>query len=195
MDGLEGACCLVTGGAGFVGSNIVDQLVLAKAGEVRVIDNFVRGNRNNIEWAVKQPGVSIIDGDIRDATLVDRATVGVDYVFHQAALRITRCAEQPREAIEVLINGTFNVLEAALRYKVRKVVAASSASVYGEPTYLPIDEGHPFNNTTMYGAGKIAMEQMLRALHSVSGLPYLWSQDGHDRRLHRGSHTMDGRDR
>ena len=136
MDGLKGACCLVTGGAGFVGSTIVDQLVLAGAAEVRIMDNFVRGSHHNVSWAVKQPGVTLIDGDIRDAALVDDATVGVDYVFHQAALRITRCAEAPREAIEVLIDGTFNVLEAALRYKVRKVIAASSASVYGEPSYL-----------------------------------------------------------
>lgn len=173
MDGLKGACCLVTGGAGFVGSTIVDQLVLAGAAEVRILDNFVRGSWGNIAWATKKPGVTAIEGDIRDASLVDDAMVGVDYVFHQAALRITRCAEAPREAIEVLIDGTFNLLEAALRYKVRKVIAASSASVYGEPSYLPIDEGHPFNNTTMYGAGKIALEQVLRALHSVSGLPYV----------------------
>jgi UDP-glucose 4-epimerase len=105
--------------------------------------------------------------------MVDRAMLNVDYVFHQAALRITRCAEAPREAVEVLIDGTFNILDAALRHKVRKVVAASSASVYGEPSYLPIDEGHPFNNSTMYGAGKIALEQMLRSLHSTSGLPYV----------------------
>jgi UDP-glucose 4-epimerase len=173
MEGLKGACCLVTGGAGFVGSTIVDQLVSAGATEVRILDNFVRGSWSNVTWAMKQPGVSVIEGDIRDVSLVDDAMVGVDYVFHQAALRITRCAEAPREAVEVLIDGTFNVLEAALRYKVRKVVAASSASVYGEPSYLPIDEGHPFNNTTMYGAGKIALEQMLRALHNTSGLPYV----------------------
>jgi UDP-glucose 4-epimerase len=173
MDGFKGACCLVTGGAGFVGSTIVDQLVSAKAGEVRIIDNFVRGSWINISAAVEQSSVSVIKGDINDATLVDNAMVGVDYVFHQAALRITRCAEAPREALEVLIDGSFNVLESALRHKVRKVVAASSASVYGEPSYLPIDEGHPFNNTTMYGAGKIALEQILRALHTTSGLQYV----------------------
>jgi UDP-glucose 4-epimerase len=173
MQGLKGVCCLVTGGAGFVGSTIVDQLVRAGAAEVRIIDNFVRGSWDNLKWAMEQPGVSVLEGDIRDAALVDQATVGVDYVFHQAALRITRCAEEPREAVEVLINGTFNLLEASLRYKVHKVVAASSASVYGEPSYLPIDEAHPFNNTTMYGAGKIALEQMMRALHTTSGLSYI----------------------
>lgn len=173
MDGLKGARCLVTGGAGFVGSTIVDQLVAAGATEVRIVDNFVRGNRNNLRGAVEQAGVSVIEGDIRDPDLMDHVTANVDYVFHQAALRITRCAEAPREALEVLIDGSFNVLEAASRHKVRKVIAASSASVYGEPSYLPIDEQHPFNNTTMYGVGKIAMEQMLRAYYSTSALRYI----------------------
>lgn len=173
MHRLAGARCCVTGGAGFVGSSIVDQLIDAGAAEVRIIDNFVRGNWNNLAWALEQPGVSVTEGDIRDKDAVDQAINGVDYVFHQAALRITRCAEAPREAVEVLIDGTMNVLEACLEHKVRKVVAASSASVYGEPSYLPIDEAHPFNNRTMYGAGKIALEQMLRALNTTSGLQYV----------------------
>jgi UDP-glucose 4-epimerase len=173
MNKLRGACCLVTGGAGFVGSAIVDQLVEAGAREVRIIDNFVRGSLSNITSALGHPGVTLIEGDIRDRDLVNQAMAGADFVFHQAALRITRCAEAPREAIEVLISGTINVLEAAIEQKVRKVVAASSASVYGEPYYLPIDEAHPFNNRTMYGAGKIASEQMLRALFTTSGLDYV----------------------
>src|SRR5664279_4793890 len=126
---LAGARCCVTGGAGFVGSAIVDQLVNAGAAEVRIIDNFVRGNWSNLAWALEQPGVNVIEGDIRDKELVSHTIDGTDYVFHQAALRITRCAEAPREAVEVLIDGTMNVLEACLEHKVRKVVAASSASV------------------------------------------------------------------
>ena len=173
MNDLAGTCCLVTGGAGFIGSTIVDQLLDAGVKEVRVIDNFVRGSRNNLVRAMQHGGVEVIEGDICDASLVDRATEGVDYVFHQAALRITRCAEAPREAVEVLIDGTLNVLEAAVEHNVKKVIAASSASVYGEPSYLPIDESHPFNNRTMYGAGKIAAEQMMRALHDTSGLRYI----------------------
>jgi len=173
MNELNGARFLVTGGAGFVGSTIVDQLLEAGAGEVRVIDNFVRGSRANLQSAVASGRVEVTEGDIRDAELVDRLSQSVDYVFHQAALRITRCAEAPREAAEVLMTGTLNVLEAAVRHKVRKVVAASSASVYGEPSYLPMDESHPFNNRTMYGAGKIANEQMLRAYFTTSGLPYV----------------------
>jgi UDP-glucose 4-epimerase len=173
MKELQGACCLVTGGAGFIGSTIVDQLLAAGASEVRVIDNFVRGSWANLSSARSHGNFKIVEGDIRDAALVNHVTAGVDYVFHQAALRITRCAEAPREAVEVIIDGTMNVLEAALAHKVKKVVAASSASVYGEPSYLPIDEAHPFNNRTMYGAGKIATEQMMRALNTTSALDYV----------------------
>lgn len=172
MNQLSGRRFLITGGAGFVGSTIADQLLEAGAAEIRIIDNFVRGSWSNVKPALDSGRVKVIDGDVRDAELVDELTEGVDYVFHQAALRITRCAEAPREAVDVLMTGTLNVLEAAVRHKVKKIVAASSASVYGEPSYLPMDEAHPFNNRTMYGAGKIANEQMLRAYYTTSGLPY-----------------------
>jgi UDP-glucose 4-epimerase len=173
MNKIEGKCILVTGGAGFVGSTIVDQLMSSGAAEVRVLDNFVRGTWNNLADAQSWQGLKVFEGDIRDAALVDDATAGADYIFHEAALRITRCAEAPREAVEVLIDGTLNVLEAAVRHEVKKIVAASSASVYGDPSYLPIDESHPFNNRTLYGAGKIADEQMLRAYYETFGLPYV----------------------
>jgi len=173
MNRITGTRCLVTGGAGFIGSTIVDQLMEAGAGEVIVLDNFVRGTWSNLASAQDRGGVKVIKGDICDAALVDDLTVGTDFVFHQAALRITRCAEAPREAVDVLINGTLNVLESAVRHKVKKVVAASSASVYGNPSYLPMDESHPFNNRTIYGAGKIACEQMLRAYYTMYGLPYV----------------------
>lgn len=173
MNRLAGAKCLVTGGAGFVGSTITDQLLEAGAAEVRVLDNFVRGNISNLSQALEKGRVSITDGDVGDPAVVDKLVQGTDYVFHQAALRITRCAEDPREAVQVLIGGTLNVLDSAVRHGVKKIIAASSASVYGEPSYLPIDEAHPFNNRTMYGAGKIAGEQMLRAYYTTSGLPYV----------------------
>ena len=173
MNTLQGARCLITGGAGFVGSTIADELLAAGAAEVRAIDNFVRGSWTNLSTATGHSNFTIVEGDIRDSALVNELTAGIDYVFHQAALRITRCAEAPREAVEVLIDGTMNVLEAAVAHRVKKVVAASSASVYGEPSYLPIDEAHPFNNRTMYGAAKIANEQMLRAMYTTSGLDYV----------------------
>jgi UDP-glucose 4-epimerase len=173
MNLIQGKKILITGGAGFMGSTTADQLLDAGASEVRVLDNFVRGNLRNLESAKNKGEVVIIEGDIRDADTVDRAVNGVDYIFHQAALRITRCAEAPREAIQVLIDGTSNVLESAVRHKIKKIVAASSASVYGDPSYLPMDESHPFNNRTLYGAGKIANEQILRAYYEMFKLPYV----------------------
>ncbi len=173
MNPIEGTRILVTGGAGFVGSVTVDHLLKGGAAEVRVLDNFIRGNVRNLEIAQKTGRLTLTEGDIRDADLVDNLTKGVDYVFHQAALRITRCAEAPREAIQVLVDGTSNVLESAVRHKVKKIVAASSASVYGDPSYLPMDEDHPFNNRTLYGAGKIANEQMLRSYYEMFKLPYV----------------------
>ncbi|RZU39955.1 NAD-dependent epimerase/dehydratase family protein [Edaphobacter modestus] len=173
MNPIEGTRILVTGGAGFVGSATVDQLLSGGAAEVRVLDNFIRGNTRNLEAAQKTGRLTLVAGDIRDADMVDSLTEGVDYVFHQAALRITRCAEAPREAVQVLVDGTSNVLESAVRHKVKKVVAASSASVYGDPSYLPMDESHPFNNRTLYGAGKIANEQMLRSYYEMFKLPYV----------------------
>ena len=173
MNRIAGTRCLVTGGAGFIGSTIVDQLLDAGAAEIVVLDNFVRGTWSNLAPARDRGGVNVIKGDICDAALVDELTAGIDFVFHQAALRITRCAEAPREAVDVLINGTLNVLESAVHHKVKKVVAASSASVYGDPSYLPMDESHPFNNRTIYGAGKIACEQMLRAYYTMYGLNYV----------------------
>ncbi len=173
MNPIQGSKILITGGAGFIGSTVADQLLEAGAAEVRVLDNFVRGNRRNLEHAASIGNLVVIEGDVRDADSVDDAVWGMDYVIHQAALRITRCAEAPREGIEVLVNGTLNVLESAVRHKIKKIVAASSASVYGDPVYLPMDEAHPFNNRTLYGAAKIANEQMLRAYNEMHGIPYV----------------------
>jgi UDP-glucose 4-epimerase len=165
---------LVTGGAGTIGSTIVDQLVAAGAGEIRVLDNFVRGRRSNISQALASGRVDVIDGDIRDVDTVREATAGADLVFHQAAIRITQCAEEPRLALEVLADGTFNVLEAAAAAKVRKVIAASSASVYGLATEFPTTElTHPWANDTFYGAAKVFNEGMLRSFHAMRGLDYV----------------------
>jgi UDP-glucose 4-epimerase len=173
MNSIHGATILITGGAGFVGSYTADRLLQAGAAEVRVLDNLIRGNLRNLESARDNGKIVMIEGDIRDADVVDEAARGVDYIIHQAALRITRCAEAPREAVQVLMDGTLNVLESAVHHKVRKIVAASSASVYGSPSYLPMDEDHPFNNRTLYGAGKIANEQMLRSYYEMFNLPYV----------------------
>jgi UDP-glucose 4-epimerase len=165
---------LVTGGAGTIGSSIVDQLVAAGAAEIRVLDNFVRGRKENLADAVASGVVHVIEGDIRDVDGVRDATAGADVVFHQAAIRITQCAEEPRLALEVLADGTFNVLEAAVAAQVRKVVAASSASVYGLATEFPTTEhAPPWANDTFYGAAKVFNEGMLRSFHAMYGLDYV----------------------
>lgn len=170
---LRGSRALVTGGAGFVGSWIVDQLIAAGASRVVVIDDFSRGRAENLDAVAGHPVLEVITGDICDEGLIDSATAGMDYVFHQAALRITQCAEDPARAVRVLVLGTQNVLDAAVRHRVRKVLLASSASVYGEPDVLPIDESARFNSRTVYGAAKIANEQMARAYAEMYGLRYL----------------------
>jgi nucleoside-diphosphate-sugar epimerase len=165
---------LVTGGAGTIGSTLVDQLVEAGASEIVVLDNFVRGRRQNLEWAQSNGKVTVVEGDVRDRRLVHELSAGIDVVFHQAAIRITQCAEEPRLAHEVLVDGSFNVLEAAVAAGVRKVVAASSASVYGLATEFPTGElHHPYANDTLYGASKTYNEGLLRSYHAMTGLDYV----------------------
>jgi UDP-glucose 4-epimerase len=170
---FEGAHVFITGGAGFVGSHITDQVLSLGAERVVIIDDFERGSRRNLADAVATGRVEVHVGDICDRQLVERLMDGCDFVCHQAALRITQCAEDPVRAAQVMILGTQNVLEAAVKHRVRKVVAASSASVYGEPSYLPMDESHPFNNRTLYGAAKIANEQVLRSYNDMYDLRYV----------------------
>jgi UDP-glucose 4-epimerase len=171
--GLKGVRALVTGGAGFVGSRIVEDLIDAGASRVVVIDDLSRGRRENLGSVAMHPSLEMIQGDICDGPLIERVTAGMDLVFHQAALRITQCAEDPVRAVRVMVTGTQNVLEAAVRHGVGKVILASSASVYGEPDTLPMRESAPFNNRTIYGAAKIANEQMARAYAEMLGLRYL----------------------
>lgn len=174
MNSLKDSRVLITGGAGLIGSHIADRLVQEDVAEVVVLDNFVRGQLDNLAQARQSlRKLTVIEGDITDPATVHGAMEGIDYVFHQAALRITQCAEMPRLAVDSLIGGTFNVLEAAVESGVKKVVAASSASVYGEASYVPMDESHPFNNRTLYGACKVANEQLLRSFNDMYGLPYV----------------------
>jgi UDP-glucose 4-epimerase len=165
---------LITGGAGMIGSTIAEQLAMTDVQEIVVLDNFVRGSAANLAAALATGKVRVVDGDVRDSRVVAGAMRGVDVVFHQAAIRITQCAEQPREALEVLVDGTFNVLEAAVEADVRRVVAASSASVYGLAETFPTAESHhPYGNRTLYGAAKVFNEGMLRSFHEMYGLSYV----------------------
>jgi UDP-glucose 4-epimerase len=164
---------LITGGAGLIGSHIAD-LVAEDASEIVVLDNFVRGRRENLEAAAAKGRITIVEGDLLDRRLVNEVMAGIDIVFHQAAIRITQCAEEPRLALEVLAEGTFTVLEAAVVAKVSKVIAASSASIYGLATEFPTTElQHPWANDTFYGAAKVFNEGMLRSFHAMYGLDYV----------------------
>src|ERR1700712_678379 len=174
MTALTGATVLVTGGAGTIGSTIVDQLLDEGVSRIRVLDNLVRGRRANLATALADDRVELIVGDLRDRDLVHDVTKGADLVMHQAALRITQCAQEPRLALDVLVGGTFTVLEAAVEHKVDKVVAASSASVYGLAEEFPTGERHHHhNNDTFYGAAKSFNEGMLRSFRAMYGMDYI----------------------
>jgi UDP-glucose 4-epimerase len=171
---IAGRRFLVTGGAGTIGSTIVDQLVAAGADEIVVLDNLVRGRPENLTLARESGPIRFVNGDIRDRDLVRALMPGIDVVFHQAAIRITQCASEPRLALEVLVDGTYEVVEAAAGAGVRKVVAASSASVYGMAEDFPTTERHhPYANDTLYGAAKTFNEGLLRSFHAMQGLDYV----------------------
>jgi UDP-glucose 4-epimerase len=174
MTDLIGAHVLVTGGAGTIGSTIVDQLLDEGVAHIDVIDNFTRGRHANLTPALASGRVALVEGDIRDRELVHELMRGKDLVFHEAAIRITQCAEDPRLALEVLVDGTFNVIEAAADHKVGKLVTASSASVYGLADTFPTPETqHPYDNDTIYGAAKTFNEGLARSFRAMRGLDYV----------------------
>jgi UDP-glucose 4-epimerase len=165
---------LITGGAGLIGSHIADRLVTEGFQEIVVLDNLTRGRRKNLEPAMASGKVTVVEGDIRDMDLVLRAMAGIDIVFHEAAIRITHCAEDPRMAHDVLATGTFNILDAAVRTKVKRVVSASSASIYGQAEEFPTNEKHHgYGNRTIYGATKMYSEGLLRSFYEMYGLNYV----------------------
>jgi UDP-glucose 4-epimerase len=173
MPELAGATVSVVGGAGFIGSHIVDQLLDEPVERVIVVDNFVRGTRANLERASRDPRVLVHEGSILDLSFLEQVMGESDYSFHLAALWLHECVHQPRDAVTVNALGTFNVIEAAQRHNVSRVVFSSSASVYGEAVSTPMTEEHPFHNRTLYGATKIAGEQFFRAFHEQHGLDYV----------------------
>ena len=157
-----------------IGSHITDGLVAEGFDEVVVLDNFTRGRRENLATAITSGKITMVDGDIRDAKLVREVMEGIDIVFHEAAIRITHCAEDPRLAHDVLATGTFNILEAAVAAKVRRVVAASSASIYGQAEEFPTTEHHHgYGNRTIYGATKMYGEGLLRSFYEMYRLNYV----------------------
>lgn len=170
---LAGKHVLVTGGAGFVGSHIVDQLIAHDAAAITVIDNMVRGRPANLAAALQSGRVTLIEGDIRDQARMDALIRDADVVFHQAALRITHCAAEPRLAFDVMGRATFDILEACVTHKVEKVIAASSASIYGlAPEFPTTEAAAPYADRTLYGGLKMLNESLLRSFNDMYGLNY-----------------------
>ena len=172
---INGSKILVTGGCGLVGSTTIDLLLRDYSpAQIVIIDNLNRGTLHNVDEALKDPRVSLVRGDIRDVATMHKVTAGMDAVIHMATLRITACAAEPREALGVMCDGSFNVLEAAQAAGVKKVVAASSASIYGLAEQFPTREDHhPYGNRTWYGASKIMLEGLLRSYNDMFKLPYV----------------------
>ncbi|MBC7542642.1 MAG: SDR family NAD(P)-dependent oxidoreductase [Candidatus Sericytochromatia bacterium] len=172
---LKDARVLVIGGAGFIGSHVVDLLTKEPVKEVIVYDNFCRGTQANLEDAFTDKRVRIFDvgGDITQSDILQAAMKNVDAVVHLAALWLLQCHDYPRAAFDVNIRGTFNILEACRDNNVKRLVYSSSASVYGDAVEIPMTEEHPFANKTFYGATKIAGEQMARAFYHRYNLPYV----------------------
>lgn len=173
MADIRDSRVLIIGGAGFVGSHIVDQLLREPVREITVLDNFVRGTRANLRHAAEDARVRVVEGSVTDREMLRRVMRGVDHVFHLAALWLYECVHKPRAALEVNVVGTYNVVEAAREAGVQKVVYSSSASVYGDAAFTPMTEEHPFHNRTMYGATKIAGEQFFRAAYEQHRLNYV----------------------
>lgn len=170
---LNGRKVMLVGGAGLVGSHVVDKLLAEPVSEIVVFDNFVRGTRANLEGAMRDPRVKVVEGSMTDRDGLRRAMEGVDGVFLLASLWLGECVNEPRSAWEVNVMGSWNVVEAARELGAKRIVYSSSASVYGNAVVTPMTEEHPFNNRTTYGATKIAIEQMLRAMYEQHKLPYV----------------------
>ncbi len=174
MSVIQDGRVLITGGSGLIGSHIVDELLRRGATDIVVFDDFSRGRLQNLSDALASGSVRIIEGDVRNQRDVEGAMAGAVVVFHEAAIRITQCAEEPRLAKDVLVDGTFNVLEAAVRAGVTRLVAASSASVYGLAEVFPTEESHhPYANRTIYGAAKLFNESLLRSFNDMYSLNYV----------------------
>jgi UDP-glucose 4-epimerase len=171
---IQNSKILVTGGAGFIGSYVVEELLRYNPVKIIIVDNLIRGSLENMKGFADHPAVDFIKGDIRNIALLERCVKGVDYVFHMAALRINSCAANPREGFDVMLQSTFELAELCVKHKVKKVIYSSSASVYGLAQHFPTPEtDNPYNNQTFYGGAKLWGEQLFRSYKFMYGLNYV----------------------
>jgi len=172
-DKIKNSTILVTGGAGFIGSYLVEELLQLKPCKILILDNFIRGSEANMKNFRNNPLVEVIFGDIRDHALLDSCIAGSDFVFHLAALRINACVANPREGFEVMLRSTFDIAELCVKHKIKKIIYSSSASVYGSAQHFPTPEtDNPYDNQTFYGSAKMWGEQLFRSFKFMYGLDY-----------------------
>jgi UDP-glucose 4-epimerase len=165
---------VITGGAGFIGSHLVEELLKYSPSKIIVLDNLIRGSLENMEGFIDNPAVEFIEGDIRDLATLTKCITGANYVFHLAALRINACAAHPREGFEVMLRSTFDLAEICVQQRVKKVIYSSSASVYGLARHFPTPEtDHPYDNQTFYGGAKLWGEQLFRSYKFMYGLDFI----------------------
>jgi UDP-glucose 4-epimerase len=174
MYNITGSKILITGGAGFIGSYVVEELLPYNPEKIVIIDNFIRGTHENMQSFATDSRIEFVEGDIRDTELMEKCITGCDYVFHMAALRINACAANPGEGFDVMLKATFNLAELCVKHKIKKVIYSSTASVYGLAQHFPTPEtDNPYNNQTFYGGAKVWGEQLLRSFNFMYGLDYV----------------------
>lgn len=165
---------LITGGAGFIGSWLTEELIKQEPSKIIILDNLIRGNLENLSGFINSPVIDFIEGDIRNFSVLEKCIEQVDYVFHMAALRINACAADPEEGFDVMLKSTFNLAQLCVKHKVKKVIYSSSASVYGLAQHFPTPEtDNPYNNQTFYGTAKLWGEQLFRSFKFMYGLDYI----------------------
>ncbi|MCP2045735.1 NAD-dependent epimerase/dehydratase family protein [Pontibacter sp. HSC-36F09] len=171
---IQDSVILITGGAGFIGSYVVEELLRSNPAKIIILDNLIRGSFDNMGSFIENPVVEFVKGDIRDTALLEKCIASADYVFHMAALRINACAANPREGFDVMLKSTFELAELCVKHKVKKVIYSSSASVYGLAQHFPTPEtDNPYDNQTFYGGAKQWGEQLFRSYRFMHGLDYV----------------------
>jgi UDP-glucose 4-epimerase len=171
---IYGSKILITGGAGFIGSFVVEELLKYDPEKITIIDNLSRGSFENIKNFKENSKIEFIEGDIRDKALLEEHIIAKDCVFHMAALRINACAANPQDGFDVMIRSTFEVANLCVKHQVKKVIYSSSASVYGLAQNFPTPEtDNPYNNQTFYGGAKLFGEQLFRSYKFMYGLDYV----------------------
>jgi UDP-glucose 4-epimerase len=173
-DKIKGSKILITGGAGFIGSFVAEELLKYGPEKIIILDNLSRGSFENIEGFIDNPVIEFIEGDIRDTALLEECISEVDYVFHMAALRINACAANPKDGFDVMMKPTFEIAELCVKYNIKKVIYSSSASVYGLACVFPTPEtNNPYHNQTFYGGAKLWGEQLFRSYQFMFGMNYV----------------------